>query len=66
MTKREAIQLFGNRQKNLAKALGITSGAISQWPDELPTKYADWVTGARARLDAEQQKTRKKTRSTNP
>jgi len=51
MTKSQAIDLFGGRVKDLAAALGVTSSAISQWPDaELPTEYADRVRGAAVRL----------------
>ena len=35
MRKLEAISHFGNAT-NLAKALGINSSAVYQWPDEVP------------------------------
>ena len=45
MKKQEAIELFGN-QSQLAKAIGCTRSAISQWPDELPQRTSDQVIGA--------------------
>jgi hypothetical protein len=48
MTKTEAINLFSS-QKMLADALGITSAAISQWPENLTIKQTDWVFGAYVR-----------------
>ena len=50
MTKTEAIQLFGGRQSHLAAALNISSGAISQWTEDLPQRTADEVIGAAVRL----------------
>lgn len=50
MTKREAINLFGNRHKDLAEALGVTEGRISQLPDELKPEQVDRVLGAALRL----------------
>lgn len=35
MLKQEAIEHFGS-QANLARALGVSRSAISQWPDEVP------------------------------
>jgi DNA-binding XRE family transcriptional regulator len=35
MTKKQAIQIFGKTQVDLAKALGKTKSAIGQWSDEL-------------------------------
>jgi transcriptional regulator with XRE-family HTH domain len=50
MTKAEAVALFGERNKDLAEALGVSASAISQWPPELPQEYADRVRGAALRL----------------
>lgn len=49
MTKTDAIQLFGS-QTALARALGLTDSAVSQWPDELTQERIDRVTGAAIRL----------------
>tara|TARA_R110000737_G_C14241898_1_gene424933 strand:+ start:103 stop:318 length:216 start_codon:yes stop_codon:yes gene_type:complete len=40
ITKNQAIQLYGSQSK-LAKALSITKGAVSQWPEgPIPEKQA--------------------------
>ncbi|MEG6526274.1 Cro/CI family transcriptional regulator [Bordetella bronchiseptica] len=49
MTKQEAIRAFGSGAA-LARALGLTRGAISQWPDVLDQRRADTVSGAALRL----------------
>ncbi|OWT68066.1 MULTISPECIES: Cro/CI family transcriptional regulator [unclassified Achromobacter] len=49
MTKQEAIAKFGNGAA-LARALGITRSAISQWPDVLDQTRTDLVNGAAMRL----------------
>lgn len=49
MTKTDAIQLFGT-QTALARALGLTDSAVSQWPEELTQERIDRVTGAAIRL----------------
>lgn len=49
MTKAEAIDIFGS-QVALAKAMGVTSQAVSQWPEELSLGYSDRVIGAAWRL----------------
>lgn len=49
MTKQEAIQAFGSGAA-LARALGLTRGAISQWPPQLDQTRADRVSGAALRL----------------
>lgn len=51
MTKQQAISLFGGVGK-LAKALGITSQAVSLWRDgELPERRANEIIGAAVRLE---------------
>lgn len=49
MKKSEAIRLFDTGAA-LARAVGLTRGRISQWPDELTQKQADLVRGAAVRL----------------
>lgn len=49
MTKTEAIATFGN-QSELARAMRVTRGYVSQWPEELPLVIADRVRGAALRL----------------
>lgn len=49
MTKQEAIAMFGSGAA-LARALGLTRGAISLWPDVLDQRRADMVSGAAMRL----------------
>jgi len=50
MTKQQAIKLFGSGAA-LARAIGRTRSAISQWPKDLTQDQADLVTGAAVRLD---------------
>lgn len=50
MTKKEAAAIFGGKYTQLAAALGITSGAVSQWADELTREQEDRVIGAAVRL----------------
>ena len=50
MRKSEAISIFGRTQSDLARALGITKSAVSQWPDELDQEKTDRVLGAALRL----------------
>ena len=50
MRKSEAISLFGRTQNDLARALGITKSAVSQWPEELDQEKTDRVLGAALRL----------------
>ncbi|CAM2143733.1 transcriptional repressor of cell division inhibition gene dicB [Pararobbsia alpina] len=45
LTKQQAITIFGTGTA-LARALGITKGAISQWPDALDQKQTAMVIGA--------------------
>ncbi|ATF86903.1 Cro/CI family transcriptional regulator [Burkholderia gladioli] len=49
LTKQQATAIFGSGAA-LARALGITRGAVSQWPDELDQKYTDMVIGAAVRV----------------
>jgi hypothetical protein len=50
MTKEEALSLFGGRPIDLAKALGVTKAAVSNWPPgELSQNLADRVVGAHVR-----------------
>lgn len=48
MTKTQAVGLFRTRRA-LADALGITPSAVSQWPDDLPTRLTDEIVGAALR-----------------
>jgi transcriptional repressor of cell division inhibition gene dicB len=50
MTKQQAADLFGGVHADLARALDMTRGGISQWPDELTDAQADRVIGAALRL----------------
>ncbi|WP_233410010.1 Cro/CI family transcriptional regulator [Burkholderia anthina] len=49
MTKQQAIDIFGNGAE-LGRAVGLTRGRISQWPDELGQRETDLVVGAALRL----------------
>lgn len=49
MTKQQAIAVFGSGTA-LARALGITKSAVSQWPDDLPQRTIDEINGAAMRL----------------
>lgn len=49
MTKTQARKIFGTQAK-MAAALGITSGAISQWPEELDQRSVDCIVGAALRI----------------
>ena len=48
MDKAHAIELFGTVGK-VAEAVGVSSQAVSQWPDILPARLADRVVAAWAR-----------------
>lgn len=50
MTKDQAASLFGQSHADLARAMEMTRGGISQWPDELTDAQADRVIGAAIRL----------------
>jgi transcriptional repressor of cell division inhibition gene dicB len=49
LTKQQAIAIF-RTQGELARALGITTSAVGQWPDVLDQRKADEVVGAALRL----------------
>lgn len=46
MLKAKAIELLGGTPAAAASAIGITSQAVSDWPDELPQRIADRVLAA--------------------
>jgi hypothetical protein len=53
MLKHDAIHFFGT-QASLAKALDITTGAISQWGEHVPESQAyklQIITGGRLQVD---------------
>lgn len=45
LTKHQALAIFGSGAA-LARALGITRGAVSQWPDDLDQQRTAMVIGA--------------------
>jgi hypothetical protein len=49
MQKLRAIELLGGNVSDAAFAVGVTSAAISQWPDVLPPRLVDRVIAALAR-----------------
>ena len=49
MLKSKAIELLGGTPAAAAREVGVTTQAISQWPDELPDRIADRVLAALAR-----------------
>jgi len=49
ITKKQAIELFGGKQILLAKALGKSNSAISQWPDILAKDQSNIVLGEATR-----------------
>ena len=49
MKKHTAIPIFGSGAA-LGRALGLTRGAIHNWPSELTTRQSDEVIGAALRL----------------
>lgn len=51
MKKHEAIQLLGGTVSEAAKAIGINSQAVTQWPEDLPRRIADRVIAALATKD---------------
>lgn len=46
MNKALALSFIGGTPKRAAAAVGITSSAVSQWPDELPDGLEDRVLAA--------------------
>jgi hypothetical protein len=46
MDKQEAIQLLGGTPAAAAKEVGVTTAAISLWPDVLPPRISDRVQAA--------------------
>lgn len=46
MKKSRALELLGGTVGKAADAIGITSNAITQWPDELPDRLVDRVIAA--------------------
>lgn len=53
MKKAEAIALLGNTHSSAARAIGITTSAVSQWPDDLPPSISDRVQAALWRMEQE-------------
>jgi hypothetical protein len=49
MLKVRAIHLLGGTVTSCAEAVGVTSSAVTQWPDWLPGRIADRVLAALAR-----------------
>lgn len=49
MNKARALELLGGTVATAAEAIGVSSAAISQWPDELPSRLEDRVLAALAR-----------------
>ncbi|WGT64979.1 hypothetical protein [Variovorax paradoxus] len=49
MKKTRALELLGGSVGTAAEAVGISSAAVSQWPDDLPSRIEDRVLAALAR-----------------
>ncbi len=49
MDKAHAIKVLGGSVSAAAQAIGISSSAVTQWPDVLPDRIADRVLAALAR-----------------
>lgn len=49
MNKSQALEMLGGTVASAATAIGITSQAVTQWPDDLPPRIADRVYAALAR-----------------
>jgi len=49
MKKDEAIRLLGGSVIKTANAVGVTSQAVTQWPDDLPARLSDRVLAALSR-----------------
>jgi broad specificity polyphosphatase/5'/3'-nucleotidase SurE len=56
MKKTDAIALLGGTVSAAAKACGISSSAVSQWPDELTKNHVDRVQAALLRRQAAQRR----------
>ena len=52
MTKDDAIQLLGGTVTSLAREIGISPQAVTQWPAELPARLSDRVVAAYVRREA--------------
>lgn len=52
MDKTEAIRRLGGTPAEAARRVGISTSAVSQWPDPLPQRIADRVIAAIARAEA--------------
>jgi hypothetical protein len=50
LTKQQAIDIFGGNGAELGRAVGLTRGRISQWPEVLAQRETDLVVGAAIRL----------------
>lgn len=51
MLKEEAIRRLGGSPSAVARAVGISTAAVSQWPETLPPRIADRVIAALARAE---------------
>ena len=49
MLKANAIELLGGTVADVAKAVGVSPQAVSQWPDDLPPRIEDRILAALAR-----------------
>lgn len=49
MKKADVISILGGKQKDVARLLGITDSAVSQWPEKLPPAVVDRIVGAAMR-----------------
>jgi len=49
MNKARALELLGGSVSTVAEAVGVSSAAVSQWPDELPARIEDRILAALAR-----------------
>lgn len=50
MKKQDALDLFGGRPVDAARALGVTRQYVNLWDDPLPQNIEDRVVGAYIRL----------------
>jgi len=51
MKKSRALELLGGTVASAAEAIGISSAAVSQWPEELPDRIVDRVIAALVKLN---------------